>query len=133
MTYFHSDMCKGLEQCTGRKTGKKCEESLSVPIEHSAFTTDLLLKLNHAIHKSLGCWRETRDIDVNRNDAVTTTNNGLLNLDVFHVQKYEIMVKMQLKWLVMVCRREKEGRESFVRKNNGNNRLRWRSFPWRRH
>lgn len=49
----------------------------AVPVEHSAFTTNLLLQLNHAVDEGLGSRRATRDVNVDGNNAIASTDNSL--------------------------------------------------------
>jgi hypothetical protein len=50
---------------------------LSVPVEKTALAGDFLLKLENTVDKGLGGRRAARHVNINRDDTVATTNNGL--------------------------------------------------------
>lgn len=50
---------------------------LAVPVEHSALSPNLLLKLDHTIDQSFGSRRAARDINVDGDNSVTATHDSL--------------------------------------------------------
>jgi hypothetical protein len=52
---------------------------LSVPVEETALAGNLLLEHQNTIEKCLGGRRAAWDVDIDRDNAVTATNNGLFS------------------------------------------------------
>ena len=50
---------------------------LSPPVKEILAPVDLLLQLKNTVQQSLSGWRATRDVDVNRDDPVASSHDGV--------------------------------------------------------